>query len=199
VYTVPMGKREDILAATRDLIVEEGIHALSFSKIFERAGVGSGTVYNYFSNKEELVNGLYRESMTLMDSELLSGYDARSPLKERFRSMLVNMANFVRAHPRENAVLTALSHSPYIDEELRDQPRLSTQAAFDLFAEGQRNGTLAPMDAKVAMSMVTVALICIVEGQLVGKYPNDQTTLDQAMEACWRMVAMPGKEQGGAR
>ena len=188
-----MGKREDILAATRDLIVEEGLHALSFSKIFRRAGVGAGTVYNYFSNKEELVNSLYLESLALMDNELLSGYDHRSPIKDRFSSMLLNMANFVRTYPRENALLTALSHSPYIDQELRDRPRLSTQAAFEFFAEGQRDGTLSLMDAKVAMSMVTVAIICIVEGQLTGKYPNDKATLNQAMEACWRMVALPGK------
>jgi AcrR family transcriptional regulator len=188
-----VGKREDILTATRDLIVEEGIQAFSFSKLFSRAGVGAGTVYNYFPNKEELVNSLYRESLAIMDRELLSGYDPGSPLKERFFSMLLNMAHFVRAYPRENAVLTALSHSPYIDQELRDQPRVSVEAAFALFDEGQRNGTLAPMDAKVAMSMVSVAIICIAEGQLVGKYPNDKATLEQALEACWRMVALPGK------
>ena len=46
-----MGKRDDILTATLDLISEEGLQSTTFSKIFKRANVGSGTVYNYFKNK----------------------------------------------------------------------------------------------------------------------------------------------------
>lgn len=55
-----MGKREDFLNATLDLITEEGLQALTFAKIINRAHVGSSTVYHYFQNKEELVSELFQ-------------------------------------------------------------------------------------------------------------------------------------------
>ncbi|MFD1906987.1 TetR/AcrR family transcriptional regulator [Paenibacillus rhizoplanae] len=54
-----MGKRDDILQATLDLITEEGLQSVTFAKIFKRANVGSSTFYHYFENKEQLVNELY--------------------------------------------------------------------------------------------------------------------------------------------
>lgn len=191
-YTVPMGKREDILAATCDLIVEDGIQALSFSRIFARAKVGAGTVYNYFENKEILVNELYRNTLEIMDAALLVNYDKDASIKDRFCLMLLNMVGFVRAHPKENALLTALSHSPYIGAELRDRPRASLSAALDLIDEGQKAGIIVSMDGMVAMSMAAVSIICVVEGQAAGKYPTGDAIIEQAIEACWRMIAVPG-------
>ena len=69
-YTSVMGKREDIFEAGRDLIIEGGIEPLTLSKIFARAKVGSGTVYHYFSNKEDLLDVLYRETAEFMDREV---------------------------------------------------------------------------------------------------------------------------------
>lgn len=63
-----MSKKQDIMAATLDLIHEEGLQSVTFSKIFKKANVGSGTVYNYFANKEELVNAVYKEARTHMGS-----------------------------------------------------------------------------------------------------------------------------------
>ncbi|MFC4807906.1 TetR/AcrR family transcriptional regulator [Paenibacillus sp. GCM10023250] len=77
--------------ATLDLIHEEGLQSVTFSKIFKK--VGAGTIYNYFSNKEEFVNAIYKEARMLMGechqfihgivSSILKGYYVRKyPLNE---------------------------------------------------------------------------------------------------------------------
>jgi AcrR family transcriptional regulator len=48
-------KRRDIALACRDLLLEEGIENLTVSQIAKRAGVGKGTIYEYFANKEDIV------------------------------------------------------------------------------------------------------------------------------------------------
>ncbi len=70
-----MSKWDDILAATLDLISEEGLQSTTFSKIFKRANVGSCTVYNCFKNKEELVGALYIKTVDLFSNVLLQDYD----------------------------------------------------------------------------------------------------------------------------
>ncbi|MBB3128544.1 AcrR family transcriptional regulator [Paenibacillus rhizosphaerae] len=57
-----MGKKQDIMTATLDLIHEEGLPSVTFAKLIKRANVGSGTIYNYFSNKEDLVNAVYKNA-----------------------------------------------------------------------------------------------------------------------------------------
>ena len=47
-----MSKKDDIFNAALSLIVEDGIQTVTISKILEKANVGSGTLYNYFSGKE---------------------------------------------------------------------------------------------------------------------------------------------------
>ena len=48
-------KRKDIALSCKDLFVQNGINSLTISQIAKVAGVGKGTIYEYFSNKEEIV------------------------------------------------------------------------------------------------------------------------------------------------
>jgi AcrR family transcriptional regulator len=44
-----------ILAATLDLLVEDGYRALTMERVRERSGVGKATIYRRYASKEELV------------------------------------------------------------------------------------------------------------------------------------------------
>ena len=48
-------KRRSIALSCRALLLEHGIHNLTVSQIAQTAGIGKGTVYEYFSNKEDIV------------------------------------------------------------------------------------------------------------------------------------------------
>ena len=48
-------KRKDIAFSCKDIFVENGINTLTISQIAKVAGVGKGTIYEYFHNKEEIV------------------------------------------------------------------------------------------------------------------------------------------------
>jgi AcrR family transcriptional regulator len=48
-------KRRNIALSCRELLLEYGIKNITISQIAQTAGVGKGTVYEYFSNKEDIV------------------------------------------------------------------------------------------------------------------------------------------------
>jgi AcrR family transcriptional regulator len=56
-----LDKRTLIMVTTLDLISEQGFHGTPISMIAQRAGIGAGTIYRYFANKEELINELFKE------------------------------------------------------------------------------------------------------------------------------------------
>jgi len=47
-------KRSDILSSARDLFREKGFHNTKMDDIAQAAGVGKGTLYEYFKNKQEI-------------------------------------------------------------------------------------------------------------------------------------------------
>ncbi|MFZ2950245.1 MAG: helix-turn-helix domain-containing protein, partial [Desulfuromonadaceae bacterium] len=53
-------KRDEIVRAALELIAENGFHGAPMAMIAEKAGVGAGTIYRYFENKDVLINELYR-------------------------------------------------------------------------------------------------------------------------------------------
>ena len=77
-------KREDVIRAALELIAEHGFHGAPMAMIAERAGVGAGTIYRYFENKDVLIAELYRDVEERITPCLMDGYDAVKPLHERF-------------------------------------------------------------------------------------------------------------------
>lgn len=57
----PGGTRERILAAARQIIVEEGYARLSLERVAEQAGVARATIYYQFGSKAGLLDGLVGE------------------------------------------------------------------------------------------------------------------------------------------
>ena len=54
-------KEKSIKEAVIKLILEEGFHGTSISKIAKMAGVSPATVYIYFDNKENMLQNIYQE------------------------------------------------------------------------------------------------------------------------------------------
>ena len=56
-----------ILRAAAQLFAEQGYQAATMDAIAERAGIGKGTVYEYFPNKQELFFGVFDDYIASME------------------------------------------------------------------------------------------------------------------------------------
>ncbi|MGB0970245.1 MAG: TetR/AcrR family transcriptional regulator [Mycobacterium sp.] len=65
-FQPPDVRRRQILDAVADLLIEDGYHALTISKAAARAGVAKGTVYLYFTSKQQLLAALQERMWELM-------------------------------------------------------------------------------------------------------------------------------------
>ena len=83
-------KRTDILNATLTLVSEKGFHGTPTSMIAREADVGTGTIYRYFDNKEDLIDQLYKHLKLQMSKAVLEGFNDELPLREGFRLLWIN-------------------------------------------------------------------------------------------------------------
>ena len=65
-----LATREALLDATRELLTERSLDALSVDEIVERADVARGTFYNYFSDKEALERELTSRTRTRIEDQI---------------------------------------------------------------------------------------------------------------------------------
>lgn len=81
---------QELLAAALDLFVERGYAATRLDDVASRAGVSKGTLYLYFTNKEELFKAVVRENIIPIVDEaedIVEGHAGSSA--ELFREIIM--------------------------------------------------------------------------------------------------------------
>ena len=76
-------KRRNIALSCRELLLEHGINSLTISQIAQTAGVGKGTIYEYFENKEDIVFEIITTFIAEHEKVLLELVSAPITTKEK--------------------------------------------------------------------------------------------------------------------
>ncbi len=108
-------READILEAAIHLFAEEGFHSVTTRKIAARAGISEGTLFNYFSSKNELMRaileGIYEE---LRDN---ASVILREQLDSRTRLQLL-AENHLTVMSRDNALFMRMIQA-YMNIDLK--------------------------------------------------------------------------------
>lgn len=91
-------KRLEIAVAAGELFGKRGFDKVTIKDVAKAAGIGKGTVYEYFKNKEELINGAFETLMSHMETEVASSIDENLPplesLKKITESFIMGLEHF---------------------------------------------------------------------------------------------------------
>ncbi|OPL09075.1 MAG: hypothetical protein AVO33_07460 [delta proteobacterium ML8_F1] len=78
-------KEIQIFKAAWEHITQEGYHETTISRIAKAAGVGKGTVYEYFSSKEELVASMVVYNLETAGQQVAAALEKASSPEEKLR------------------------------------------------------------------------------------------------------------------
>lgn len=106
--------RQILLDTARLLADEEGIEKLNIRSIARRAGVASGTVYNYFSSKDEILLALTKEYWQQALLEMDTAITADS-----FCQSLSEMCSYLKKRMQQSAgaLMNSLSSVQHAGQE----------------------------------------------------------------------------------
>jgi len=79
-------KRRNIALSCRNLLLEKGIRSITVAEIAQAAGIGKGTVYEYFSNKEDIVFEIIASFISEHEARLQQIAHMPIPTKEKILS-----------------------------------------------------------------------------------------------------------------
>src|ERR1700744_4629996 len=106
-------KREAILKAMLDLVVERGFHDAPMSLLAKRSGASPGVIYHYFPSKDDLIHAVYQRVKALKHEVLPKGYNDEMTPREAFVLLALNTYRFYRTHRREARFMDQYTNSPF--------------------------------------------------------------------------------------
>jgi AcrR family transcriptional regulator len=135
--------RQDLLTSAARHFAREGLGGANINRISLDAGYAKGTVYNYFSSKDELFEAV----LTVGSDETVARFRARAVeggVRAQLRALVEEDVALVQAHPAfmKTLVRELVAERPEIRQRIQAAlaPLLAEVAA--LIAQGQAAGEL---------------------------------------------------------
>lgn len=194
----PSEKRQEILKAALELITERGFHGAPIADIAERAGVGAGTIYRYFANKDILITELFQALHDKLHAELLAGYDVGRSLRARFFHLNTALLRYFTANPQEFRYLEQYHNSPY-GVTFRRGRILGNEGErapyYVLFKEGVAQKVMRDVPLVILFSLTFGPLLAVARDHILGFVVLDDLLLEQVVAACWDSIKQVGTDQ----
>lgn len=179
-------KVTSIYRATLERVNEVGLEGLKMAEIAKRAQIASGTLYLYFSSKEELLNSLYRH-LKLQQSYLkpASQMEAAQPLKLQLKAIWEQALKYRMAHYLEAFFLEQFYRSPALSEESKAVSDQIVSHLHTLLERGKNELIIKNLPNELLFCLLlgflreTVSL-CQAQNQAI-----DATLIDNTFVLCW--------------
>jgi AcrR family transcriptional regulator len=176
-------KRDAILDAMLDIVVERGFHDAPMSLISQRSGASAGIIYHYFSSKEEIIKALYERIRALKVEAFLADFDPDQEPGLVFVQIFISVYNFYRKHQREMRFYELCEHAGFAcTEHVANDAR--AVAFAKRFSSQSRGGILKewPTDVLEEMTLGVVTRLASQRKRL------SVSLLQEIAEGIWELV-----------
>ncbi|MDI3480434.1 MAG: hypothetical protein PWQ97_89 [Tepidanaerobacteraceae bacterium] len=146
---------EEIIRAAFDVFIEKGFHQTKMEEIARKAGVGKGTLYEYFPGKKELFCGMVKQCMTWYFESIKKSIE----LGENFRQKIENMMDVHIKYAVYAKKLTNLMFHDftYISRDLHmwiiQSQKKIVRLVENVLQQGKDEGILRQVDVHLAAVM----------------------------------------------
>ncbi|MGH2557913.1 MAG: TetR/AcrR family transcriptional regulator [Thermomicrobiales bacterium] len=147
--------REDVLAAARKIVLEDGYKGLSMRALGRAVGVTAPTLYDYFPSKEAVLDSLHAEGVGLLTETFQVAIARSEPGLARLSAIGAAYRQFALDHPDFFRLVFGQLDAGYKpgEEQVVDGARI-----FDLVVaavqEAMALGELAPADPHMAALVI---------------------------------------------
>jgi len=153
-------KKRDIALACKDLLVHSSINALTISEIAKTAGIGKGTFYEYFKDKDELVfelvNLLMQEHNSKKEQKIASAQSTREKIKVFYEFFYSDESSDLRALYKEFVAISLLAPKQEMIAFQTECFRFYYQWVEKIIDEGIAKGEILPVSKALIKGMYTM-------------------------------------------
>ncbi|WP_026690972.1 TetR/AcrR family transcriptional regulator [Alteribacter aurantiacus] len=182
---------EKIKLESLRLFAEEGYDGASLSKITDKVGIRKSSLYNHFSNKEDLfltlVDDVYERYVSEV-KETVHQQPNDSYVEKKLYQALIITTDFLRKEAVGKFYMHFLLFPPgdlkaFVHERfLRFEEELN-HVFLPIITDGMKNGEMKSGNP----THVLDAFYCLMDGMSAQMFYYDKKTVDQKREHAWRV------------
>ena len=175
----------DIYRATLQLVKETGLAGITMGQIAKEAGLATGTVYIYFTSKEDLINSLFIVCRKTSADVYFRDYDASASFRDSFRTVWFNILQYRAENFGEAIFLEQCYHSPFISAGSLEMSDQVLQPLFALIERGKREKQIRNIDTHWLLAFLIGSINEVIKH---GHYNNKKLTKplrEQLFELSW--------------
>ncbi|WP_299624760.1 TetR/AcrR family transcriptional regulator [uncultured Tenacibaculum sp.] len=166
-----MTKKDSIVKAALSLLSKNGIHATPMSAIAKEAGTGMGTIYNYFPNKEILINHIY-QFVKSQEQDIFKPFIPEENIKSQFFTYYILATEFFTQNIEYFQFMEQLHASPIITEESRKFGQDAAKEVHNLIESGKANGIIKNIPTQELLQFIGGSLLSTIRWNVQQNNPN---------------------------
>jgi AcrR family transcriptional regulator len=158
---------KELLAAALDLFVERGFAATRLEDVAKRAGVSKGTLYLYFTNKEELFKAVVRENIVpaLGEAEdIISSFEGHSA--DMLRCVILGWWERIGATQASGIIKLVMAEAGNFPELAKfyheEVITRSSDMMAGMFRRGVERGEFRPVDIEVMTQVLIAPMLMLI-------------------------------------
>ena len=190
-------KKSEIIHATIELVALEGLQFTTTAAIAEKAGIGEGTLYRYFKNKEELLECSAIRAGQLISDDLLENYDPGYPVYTQFVRLCSDFLIGGQGNPLPHQFLEQFRNSPQginferKKSENSQKSDMSISLLYPLSSilnEARKQEIVKNYPLQILASLTMGPLAFVLNSVIRGQVQLDSAIINGVAKACWDSI-----------
>ena len=169
-------RKEQILKAAEHIFAKKGFHEATISQIAKKAEVSDATIYEYFSNKEDLLFSIPGSETERGKEELEHNLKYMRGASNKLRGFIYHQLMFYQNNPEWAAVVMLIlkQYRKYISTDAYQTIREWSQIITQIVEEGIDSGEFKPDTNPYLVRSVILGTIehAVIAHLLIGRYKD---------------------------
>jgi TetR/AcrR family transcriptional regulator, repressor of fatR-cypB operon len=189
---MPKLKDEQKLAAIQSaalkLVIRTGFSGLKIADVAKEAGIGTGTLYVYYGDKEQLIEDIYLITKKEIAAVLFDPAHVSDTFRETFKRMWLAYFGFCLQQPEKMLFVEQFLYSGFISESLIAETEAMFVPLDNFLIQAQEQGLIKNVSVEIAKAFIQGAIHEVVKVITKKEYRLIQGELEKCFEMAWGSI-----------
>jgi AcrR family transcriptional regulator len=159
--------RETIILESKNILLTQSYKDLSIREIAKCCNIGTGTFYNYFSTKDDLVTEIFREDWKKVSNLVEELKFIEEPCKEKFRKIYISIGTFVSSYMSIFYEMARLDSNDYRCREANRYDVLYTKISELLDIEKSKGNVVSSLSSYKLAELIVSNLMYLNKNKFI--------------------------------
>ncbi|MCU6603709.1 TetR family transcriptional regulator [Peribacillus frigoritolerans] len=183
-------KRDSIVKSALVLFAERGFDATTIPMIAASAGVGAGTIYRYFENKEVLGNKIFQEYLDIFTETVKNGFPHDDSIRTQFHHIFKTMVHFTTEQDQALYFIKIHSGAHFLNEDSHASFQGLLNIFKNFFDSGKEKKEIKELPSSALIAIIYGAFLELERLVRIGELEPDPKLLADVEESFWDAVRL---------